>query len=129
MRFNKGKCGALERNNYIHEYRSGADLLERSSAEKNLGVLMHNRWTMSQQCAPVAKKENGILGCIIKNVATRFREVILPLSLCPVKDTSGVLCPILAASVQKDRKLLDIVQQRATKMMRALEHFLYEERL
>ena len=80
MRFNKGKCGALERNNYIHEYRSGADLLERSSAEKNLGVLMHNRWTMSQQCAPVAKKENGILGCIIKNVATRFREVILPLS-------------------------------------------------
>jgi len=52
-----------------------------------------------------------------------------PPLLCPVKDTSGVLCPILAASVQKDRKLLDIVQQRATKMMRALEHFLYEERL
>lgn len=38
-----------------------ADILEKSSWEKDLGVLMGNWLTMSQQCALVAKKANGIL--------------------------------------------------------------------
>ncbi|PKU40029.1 hypothetical protein llap_9667 [Limosa lapponica baueri] len=63
----------------MHQYRSGADLLESTSEEKDLGVLVDNRMTMSQQCALVAKKANGILGCIKKSVTNRLREVILPL--------------------------------------------------
>ena len=59
MRFNKGKCRDLHlrRNNHMHEYRQGGDLLERSSVEKDLSV---SRLSMSQQCALVAKKANGI---------------------------------------------------------------------
>ena len=60
-------------------YLLGADLLERSSAEKNLGVLVDDRLAMRQQCALVAKKANGILGCMKRSVASRSREVILPL--------------------------------------------------
>ena len=63
----------------MHQYRLGNDLLERSSAERDLGVLADNRLAMSQQGALVAKKANGILGCIKKSVANRSSIVILPL--------------------------------------------------
>jgi len=63
----KGKHGDLHlgrRINHMHQYRLGDDLLGRSSAEKNLGVLVDNRLAMSWQHAHVTKKANSILGCI-----------------------------------------------------------------
>ena len=53
MRFNKSKCRVLhlERSNHMHQYRLGANLLKRTSAKKDLGVLVDNRLVVSQQCA------------------------------------------------------------------------------
>ncbi|KAK4810852.1 hypothetical protein QYF61_008824 [Mycteria americana] len=68
MQFNKGKCEVLHlgRNNPMHQYMMGADWLESSFAEKDRGgggsVLVDTKLNMSQQCALVAKKANGILG-------------------------------------------------------------------
>ena len=46
----------------MHQCRLGGDLLEKSSVQKDLGVLVDNRLAMSQQCALVAKAAKGTLG-------------------------------------------------------------------
>ena len=81
MRFSKSKCRVLHlgRNSRKYQYRLGHDLLERSSAVQNLEVQVDNRLAMSQQCAQVAKKANGILKGIQRSVASRSRQVILSL--------------------------------------------------
>lgn len=76
MKFNKCKCNKvlhLGKNNPGHQNRLGANLLESSPAEKDLDVLVDNKLSMTQQYVLVAKKANGILGCIGKNVASRSR--------------------------------------------------------
>ena len=64
--------------NSMHQYRLAVDLLESSSAEKNLGVLVDNKLSMSQhgQCVLVTKKASGILSCITKKGSSGLREVI-----------------------------------------------------
>jgi len=48
----------------VHQYRLGDDLLEMSSAEKDLVVLVNKKLVLSQQHAIVAKKADDILGYI-----------------------------------------------------------------
>ncbi|PKU44785.1 hypothetical protein llap_4926 [Limosa lapponica baueri] len=94
IKFNKGKCRVLHlgRNNPMLRYRLGVDLLENSSAKRDLGVLMI-QLTMNERCVLVAKKTNGLLGYIKKSMASRSREIIL--HLC-----SALLRPHLEYCVQ-----------------------------
>ncbi|PKU46434.1 hypothetical protein llap_3283 [Limosa lapponica baueri] len=64
-KFNKGKCKALHlgMNNPMHQYMLGANQLETSSAEKDLGILLDTKLTMSQKYGPVSKTANSLLGC------------------------------------------------------------------
>ena len=78
---------------------------------------------MSQQCACVASR-----GALTR-VASRLREVILPLCSVLVRPYLEYCVQLWAPQFKTDEDLLEGAQQRATKVIKGWKHLPYGERL
>ncbi|PKU48180.1 hypothetical protein llap_1556 [Limosa lapponica baueri] len=96
--------------------------------DRDVIVLVDEKLNMSWQCVFMAQKTNRILGCIKRSVASRLREMTLPLYSALVRPHLEYCVQLWSPQHKKGMDLLEWVQ-RATKMIRGLENLCYEDRL
>ncbi|KAK4824617.1 hypothetical protein QYF61_016923 [Mycteria americana] len=131
MKYNEAKCKVLHlgQGNPQYQYRQGYELIENSPAKKELEILVDEKSDMSQQCVLVAQKSSRILGCIKRSLASRSREVILPLYSTLVRPHLQYCIQLWGPQYKKELDLLEQVQRRATRIITGLEHLSYGQSL
>jgi len=72
MKINKAECKVLHmgRGDPKHKHRLGGEWVENSPQEKDLGVLVDEKLSMTQQLVLTTQQANSPLGCIPSSVGT-----------------------------------------------------------
>ena len=131
MAFNVSKCKVMHLgyDNPKHEYRLDGTVLEETVEERDLGVLVDNKLKFENHIKGVVSKANRMLGLIKISFECLNKEMFLSLYKALVRPLLEYCVHAWSPHLQKHKKLLENVQERATKIVREYRHLSYDERL
>ena len=120
MQFNTSKCKVMHlgrRGNPGHVYMMGESMLENSSAEKDIGVIIQDSLKPSLHCAKAAAKANAVLGQISRAVLYRDSDTFIRLYIVYVRPILEYCIQAVGPYSEADKQCLEKVQMRAVRMV------------
>ena len=131
MEFNTGKCKVMHlgHNNPMAEYAIQGETLEAVQEEKDLGVVVSCDLKSAKQCAEAVKKANRTLGTIKRCFKHKTVDIIKQLYLSHVRPHLEFAIQAWSPQYEKDKKLMEGVQRRATKLAKSERSKDYGQRL
>ena len=129
--FNLDKCVTLPLGfkNKKHKYNIDGNIVETVVEEKDLGIIVDVKLNFHKHILTATKKANSILGCIRRAIKFKDRDMILPLYKAHVRSRLEYGSVIWSPYLVQDKKRIEYVQRRATKMINGIRHLDYKQRL
>lgn len=115
------------------EVREGAyqlcNVIERSSAEKDIGVIIEDKLKFSEHLAEKINKANEVVGIIRRTFIGLDAEMFKQLYTALVRPHSEYAYQVWNPYLIKDIEAVENVQRRATRLLPNMKNLTYEERL
>jgi hypothetical protein len=131
MEFNLKKCKVMHfgPSNKKRQYKMGGQVLETTTVERDIGVLVSDDLKPAAQCAKAAKTATTVLGQISRSFRYRDKKIFLALYLRYVRPHLEFASQAWSPWYQKDIAVLEKVQKRAIGMINGLRQDSYEGKL
>ena len=131
MEFNVDKCKIMHlgKKNPKNIYNMNGINLDATLKEKDLGVLIDCNLDFGSHIKEIVGRANRMLGMIRVSFACLNMRMFLNLYMSLVRPLLEYCVQVWSPHLRKHIKLIEGVQQRATRMVPELKHLTYEERL
>ena len=129
--FNPQKCKILHcgHSNPKTKYQMGTNTIEADQTEKDLGVTIDNKLNFTKHINSASAKANRTLTIIKQNFPYLDPDTFLTLYKSKVRPILEFASPVWNPHLKNHIRNLERVQQRATKLIPALRHLTYPQRL
>ncbi len=129
--FNAKKCKVMHlgKGNNKYDYYMGGETLEKVQNEKDLGVLVDDQLRFDTHIENQVMKANKILGLIRRSFTCLDKSSFCTLYKSIVRTHLEYANAVTYPQFEKESKLLEEVQRRATKQVAELKDLSYTDRL